>query len=117
MEAVLYSIVGFVACALLGGIWTLIKKKYKIKDVDADCIKDIQKKYDVQREQCMKRFDTINAEYNTLSEAFPVVLSSLYAVLITLERGNSNGEIIQAKAGFTEAFKQKFYIKIKEGEN
>lgn len=119
MEGVFYSIIGFVGCAVLGGIWALIKKKYKLKDVDATAIEEVTKKQASCRAEVDKELEAVDAEIaqvrsvaEQFDRALPPLLNGVYALLITTQQGHVNGEIGQALEEFTDTFRRDFHIKI-----
>jgi len=116
MEGVGYTIIGFVACAILGGVWalvkSLVKKKYTLKDVDASAIEDITKKQTSCRAEVDKKIAEVAGCVNRFNMALPPLLNGVYALLVTTQKGQVDGEIKLALEEFTETFRRDFHIKI-----
>ena len=114
MDGYLWGVVGFLTAAALRGIMSLIKMKWGIKDKDRESIDDMKKRCDERHKEIDERLVAVDKALCLQNEANSVILTSLYALLVTAERSAPNGEIKAAKEAFTATFKQNFCIKVED---
>lgn len=112
MDGFLWGIGGFVACAIIAGVWGLVKKKYGISDADALAIAEIKKRQTDCRQEVDEKIEAMNNAVEQVRKALPPLLNGVFALLVSANKNEGNGEIEVALNEFTEAFRREFKIKM-----